>query len=114
MLFDRQAGQNATYTVTHTATAGSRRSTGSTLPHLPEPSGHDGILPHQLDPLRWRAASLVDASDAADHDELTSTEWDTACAAEQSHLRGNGFFAIGSGKGPRVQRAVLAARKYTV
>lgn len=103
VLFDRQAGQSATYTVTHTATAGQQAINGinfyRTYPSL---QGTTEYLLINSTPaaLSGGTASITDASDTPQTTtNLTSTEWDTPPALPNNLTYvGNGFFAIGSGK----------------
>jgi len=103
VLFDRQAGQNATYTVTHTATAGQQAINGinfyRTYPSLQGTTEYF-LINSTPASLSEGAATLVDASDAPQTTtNLTSTEWDTPPALPSNLTYvGNGFFAIGSGK----------------
>jgi len=103
VLFDRQAGQNATYTVTHTATAEQQAINGinfyRTYPSLQGTTEYF-LINSTPASLSEGAATLVDASDAPQTTtNLTSTEWDTPPALPSNLTYvGNGFFAIGSGK----------------
>ena len=103
VLFDRQAGQSATYTVTHTATAGQQALTGinfyRTYPSLQGTTEYF-LINSTPAALAGGVATLVDASDTPQTTtNLTSTEWDTppALLSNLTYV-GNGFFAIGSGK----------------
>lgn len=103
VLFDRQAGQNATYTVTHTATAGQQAINGinfyRTYPSLQGTTEYF-LINSTPAALSGGTASLTDASDTPQTTtSLTSTEWDTPPALPNNLTYvGNGFFAIGSGK----------------
>lgn len=103
VLFDRQAGQNATYTVTHTATAGQQAINGinfyRTYPSLQGTTEYF-LINSTPAALSGGTASITDASDTPQTTtNLTSTEWDTPPALPNNLTYvGNGFFATGSGK----------------
>ena len=103
VLFDRQAGQSATYTVTHTATAGQQAINGinfyRTYPSLQGTTEYF-LINSTPAALSGGTASITDASDTPQTTtNLTSTEWDTPPALPSNLTYvGNGFFAIGSGK----------------
>ena len=103
VLFDRQAGQNATYTVTHTATAGQQAINGinfyRTYPSLQGTTEYF-LINSTPAALSGGVATLVDASDAPQTTtNLTSTEWDTPPALPSNLTYvGNGFFVVGAGK----------------
>ena len=103
VLFDRQAGQNATYTVTHTATAGQQAINGINFYRTyPSQQGTTEYFLINSTPaaLSGGTASLADASDTPQTTtNLISTEWDTPPALPNNLTYvGNGFFAIGAGK----------------
>ena len=103
VLFDRQAGQSATYTVTHTATAGQQAINGinfyRTYPSLQGTTEYF-LINSTPAALSGGTASITDASDTPQTTtNLTSTEWDTPPAVPNNLTYvGNGFFATGSGK----------------
>ncbi len=103
VMFDRQAGRNATYTVTHTATAGQQAINGinfyRTYPSLQGTTEYF-LINSTPAALSGGTASITDASDAPQTTtNLTSTEWDTPPALPNNLTYvGNGFFAVGSGK----------------
>lgn len=103
VLFDRQAGQNATYTVTHTATAGQQAINGinfyRTYPSLQGTTEYF-LINSTPASLSGGVAPLVDASDAPQTTtNLTSTEWDLPPATPNNLTYvGNGFFVVGAGK----------------
>lgn len=103
VLFDRRAGQSATYTVTHTATAGQQAINGINFYRTyPSQQGTTEYFLINSTPaaLSGGTASITDASDTPQTTtNLTSTEWDTPPALPNNLTYvGNGFFAIGSGK----------------
>ena len=103
VLFDRQAGRNATYTVTHAATAGQQAINGinfyRTYPSLQGTTEYF-LINSTPAALSGGTASITDASDTPQTTtNLISTEWDAPPALPNNLTYvGNGFFAIGSGK----------------
>lgn len=103
VLFDKQANQDATYTVTHTPTAGQQALNGINFYRTyPSQQGTAEYFLLNSTPagLSGGVATLTDASDApATSTTLTTAEWSLPPAAPNNLTYvGNGFFAIGAAK----------------
>ena len=103
VLFDRQAGQSATYTVTHTATAGQQVLSGINFYRTyPGQQGSTEYFLINATPaaIAGGQASISDATDAPPNTTALGTaEWSLPPALPNNLTYvGNGFFAVGAGK----------------
>lgn len=103
VIFDKRIGQQATYTVAHTPTAGQQALQGihfyRTYPSLEGTADYFLVNPTPA-AISGGVASYIDLTSApASTTTLTSTAWD-APPAVPSNLTyvGNGFFVVGAGK----------------
>mgnify|MGYP001358310525 CR=1 FL=1 len=103
VLFDRQAGQSATYAVSYAKPAGQQDVLGINFYRTyPSQQGTTEYFLINANPiaLSGGSASLVDASDTAQATiTLQSTQWDTPPTSPSNlTYMGNGFFVVGAGK----------------
>ena len=103
VLFDRQVGRSATYTVSHTATAGQQDILGINFYRTyPSQQGTTEYFLINAAPiaLSGGSASLVDASDEPQTAiTLVTPYWDMPPASPSNlTYMGNGFFVVGAGK----------------
>ena len=103
VLFDRKAGQSATYTVTHAATAGQQAINGinfyRTYPSQRGTTEYFLINAAPI-PVSGGSASFVDTTESPQTATVLETaEWDLPPALPNNlTYMGNGFFVVGTGK----------------
>ena len=103
VLFDRQVGRSATYTVSYAKPAGQQDVLGINFYRTyPSQQGTAEYFLINANPvaLSGGAASFADASDTSQSSiTLTSTQWDTPPASPSNlTYMGNGFFVVAAGK----------------
>lgn len=100
VLFDKETDQTATYTVTHTPTAGQQTITGIAFYRTYANAAGYFLINSTPVPLSGGTAKLTDAStEPVTTTALESSEWDLPPASPANlTYAGNGFYVVSSGK----------------
>lgn len=99
-MFDKDTDQSATYTVTHTATAGQQNLAGIAFYRTYANAEGYFLINESPIPLVGGTASLLDSSvEPVTTTALQSADWDLPPASPSNlTYAGNGFYVVGSGK----------------